>query len=184
MIVAFDNTFLTLVLNPASRPRPNPATGQPVSHCRQRIDALIDTLSKNGDSVIIPAPTLAEALVATEDLDAVVKAIERYEAIEIVPFNARAAYEYAEIVKTAIDNGDKRSGSNAEWQKIKFDRQIVATSKAHGAERLYTDDDGQTGFAELSGLTVVHTWNLDLPPEYAQMDFERDGQKATGQRTD
>lgn len=39
MIVAFDNTFLSLVLHPGAKPRPNPSTGKPVEFCKERVEA-------------------------------------------------------------------------------------------------------------------------------------------------
>ena len=177
MIVAFDNTFLTLVINPNAIARPDPSTGEPVPHCRQRIDALIDSLSKRSGKVIVPAPSWAETLIASPDAQALVNAIKANDAIEIVSFDARSAYELAEMTRDAIANGDKRSGSTAEWQKVKFDRQIVAIAKAHGASKLYTDDDAQAHFARLCGVAVVHTWELELPKEYAQHDWVNDGKE-------
>lgn len=51
-------------------------------------------------------------------------------------------------------------------------------AKVHGADILYTDDDNQTKFAKLLGLIVKHTWDLDLPYEYAQYSLSlRDEEK-------
>lgn len=168
MTVAFDNTFLTLVLNPFAVPTPNPATGAPIPHCRQRIEALIDQLSGKNQRVLIPAPTLAEALVIAPDIVKVIAVLRQHVAMEIAPFDARSAIELGEITRSAIVSRAKKSGVEAPWQQVKFDRQIVAIAKAHGASILFTDDGPQTRFAELAGLTVKHTWDLELPDEYAQ----------------
>lgn len=168
MTVVFDNTFLTLLLKPDARARPNPATGQDTTNLDLRLDALIDELAKVGEKILIPSPAFAEALTICSDLEKVKSVVAGVDIMEIVPFDARAAVEYGIMVRNALANGDKRAGATGEWQRIKFDRQIVAVAVAHGASVLYTDDCNQTRFAELAGLTVRHTWDLPLPPKYAQ----------------
>lgn len=169
MIVAFDTTFLSLVLNPATKPTPNPATGRPIDHCVQRVEALVDKHSKRGDSVLIPTPCFAELLCAVPDLEKAIGEIDRSVAFDLVPFDARCAIDLAYVTRTAMATDDKKSGSNAGWQQVKFDRQIAIIAKVGGAEVFYTDDDNQTHFASLIGLKVKHTWDLDLPPKYAQI---------------
>jgi predicted nucleic acid-binding protein len=178
VIVAFDNTFLTLVLNPAAPPRPNPQTGKPASHCRSRIEALIDNLTAQRARVIVPAPVFAEALCATPDLQRLLVQVEEYQVIEVSPFDKRSAIELAFITRAAIAKGDKRDGVLADWQRVKFDRQIVAIAKANGASVIYTDDYPQTRFAELAGLAVKHTWDLPLPASHAQIDWIKEDDEA------
>jgi hypothetical protein len=47
----------------------------------------------------------------------------------------------------------------------------VSIAKVNGASIFYTDDSAQASFAIEAGLSVKHTWDLDLPPEYAQRDI-------------
>ncbi|MDF2097506.1 type II toxin-antitoxin system VapC family toxin [Aquibaculum arenosum] len=168
MTVAFDNTFLSLVLNPDTRPTPNPATGEPIAHCKERVEALINDLSERGDTVIIPTPCFSELLCAVPDLEKAVAEINQSAAFDLAPFDERCAIDLAEIVRNAIAAGDKKSGVRAPWDEIKFDRQIVVIAKVNGARTLYTDDYNQSEFAKQIGLNVSHTWDLKLPPEYAQ----------------
>lgn len=174
MIVAMDNTFLSLLWNPASKPTPNPVTGQPVTHYKQRIEALIDTHSKRGDVVLIPTPCFAELLCAVPDLEKAVNDISASVAYEVAPFDARASIDLAQAIRKAKNDGSKHSGSDAGWQKVKFDRQIAAIARANGAEIFYTDDDNQAKFAQMLDLKVIHTWDLDLPAKYAQRNFLED----------
>ncbi len=174
MIVAFDNTFLTSTLNPDSAPRPNPKTGKPVDHCSLRVEALIDTLSKQSSTVLIPSPCLAEILIAVPDVQKALEEIDKSSAFEIAPFDARSAIELAEATRNALASGDKRLGRGEAWQKVKMDRQIAAIAKVNGADILYTDDDSQSYFASVLDMQVKHTWDLDLPPKYAQMSFPED----------
>lgn len=168
MIVAADNTIFTLIVHPAAKPRPDPATGKPTPHIQQKIDALLDLHSRNGDQLIIPTPALAEAFTIVPSAEKILEVLSRVSVIEAAPFDIRSAVELAEIQSSAIKAGDKKSGVTAPWQKIKFDRQIVATAKAHGVEILYTDDLDQSEFAKHAGLQVKHSWELPLPPSHAQ----------------
>jgi hypothetical protein len=86
-------------------------------------------------------------------------------AFRTVAFDERAAVEVAAMTKKAIDAGDKRGGADATWNKIKYDRQIVAIAKVEGATALYSDDSGVRAFANGVGLTVIGSWELPLPPE-------------------
>lgn len=83
MIAAIDNTFLTLLLNLGAAPRPNPATGHPVSHYRKRIEALVDDLSRRKGTLLVPAPSLAEALCASDAIEAYFNNLQQYSAIEV-----------------------------------------------------------------------------------------------------
>ncbi len=159
MIVAFDNTFLTLIINPNSQPRPNPETGLPVPHCKQRIEALVDFLSSGNHQLIIPAPCLAETLVRALDIQNVITVLKTYRVVEIAPFDAKSAVELAIISQKAAASGDKRNNSRLDWQQIKFDRQIVSIAKVNGASIFYTDDSAQASFAIEAGLSVKHTWD-------------------------
>ncbi|MFT6658124.1 MAG: putative nucleic acid-binding protein [Maritalea sp.] len=67
--------------------------------------------------------------------------------------------------------GDKKSGSQAGWTQVKFDRQIAIIAKVNGASVFYTDDMKQTEFAEMLGMKVIHTWDLDLPAKHAQISL-------------
>lgn len=168
MIAAIDNTFLTLLLNPGSAARPNPATGQPTTYCKERLEALIDEMSARGDTLLIPAPALAEALCVADAAEAYYRDLQQYAAIEIAAFDGRAAFELGRIIRKAKENGDKREGQTGDWQKIKMDRTIVAIAMSRAVNVFYSDDEKQIEYAKGVGLTVKSTWDLDLPPAYAQ----------------
>jgi len=87
-------------------------------------------------------------------------------------FDVRAAIELAEITKTALAGGDKKSGVDAPWQRIKLDRQIVAIAKTAGARRLYTNDGNMTTFATMAGIEVVPIHAVPLPPADPQLSME------------
>ncbi|WP_156799310.1 hypothetical protein [Oceanicola granulosus] len=140
-----------------------------MDHCKERVEALVDSLSKRGDTVVIPTPCFSELLCAVPDLEKAVSELNTSTAFDLAPFDERCAVDLAEVVRSAKRAGDKRGGVAASWNEIKFDRQIAVTAKVNGAEIFYTDDDNQATFARQMGLQVVHTWELDLPPEFAQV---------------
>jgi len=108
------------------------------------------------------------------DLENAIGEIARSVAFEIAPFDVRAAIDLAAEIRKSIKSGDKKAGVAANWQEIKFDRQIAAIARVNGALILYTDDDNQTLFAKGMGLTVRHTWDLPIPARYAQGDLLED----------
>lgn len=169
--MAVDNTILSFFLYPNSQPPLDPGTGEAVTHCVQRVEALIDDHSKRGDTILIPTPSLSELLCVVPDLEKAISVIGRSVAFEIASFDVRAAVDLAREIRKSIASGDKRAGVMANWQEIKFDRQIAAIAKVNGAEVLYTDDENQTTFAEKVGLTVCHTWDLPLPLRFAQRNL-------------
>ncbi|MDP2120123.1 MAG: hypothetical protein Q8K28_09490 [Hoeflea sp.] len=171
MIVAFDNTFLSLALNPGTKPTPNPATGKPVDFCSLRVEALIDELGARGGTILIPTPCMAEMLCAVPDFERAIAAIFETVAFDPAPFDARCAIELADASRKARASGDKRSGTSAGWNEVKFDRQIAAIAKVGRASTFYTDDANQTKFAQTLGLEVKHTWDLDLPDKYRQQSL-------------
>ena len=165
------------MLNPKARLKPNPETGKPTTHIRLRIDALIDGISEKKGQLIIPTPSLTEALTWSDNPQEYINLLRTFACIEIVPFDEKASLELALINNKAISSGDKKSGVEATWQEVKFDRQIVTIARVSGATVLYTDDDNQSAFAKLAGLEVRHTWDLPLPAKYAQMPLFEDDEK-------
>lgn len=106
MIVAFDNTFLSLALNPKTKPTPNPATNAPIDFCVHRVEALIDELGSRGDTILIPTPCLAEMLCAVPDFEAAISEVYKTSAFEPAPFDARSAIELANASRKAKAEGD------------------------------------------------------------------------------
>lgn len=183
-MVVFDTTILLPVLW-SGVPVPNhPQTGQPVEGFRDRIDCLVAHLEQSRTKIIIPTPALSEILVRAGTAGPEYLAqINARAAFRIVAFDERAAVEVAAMTRKAIDAGDKRGGVDATWNKIKYDRQIVAIAKVEGAAALYSDDPGVRAFGNGVGLTVIGSWELPLPPEdpptlFDQVEPQADVEKA------
>lgn len=163
MILAVDSSALALLVNPDARPPIDPATNEPVIHARARVLGLIASLS-TADFLIVPTPVLAEVLVrAGEGGPAVLEHLQGQARIRVRPFDERSAIEVAVMTQDAIRAGDKRGGSDQPWQKVKYDRQIIAIARVAGATRIYADDGALASFARGLGIDVVSTWELPVP---------------------
>lgn len=57
------------------------------------------------------------------------------------------------------------------WNKIKYDRQIVAIAKVNQATAIYTDDAGLRNTARRIGIAVVGVADMLLPPAKAQIEL-------------
>lgn len=168
----FDATTLLLLLDPTLPAPPDKATGTSVVNVEKRIKFLISQIQESGKKIIIPTPALAEVLTRAERAGAdYFTKISRSSAFKIESFEIRAAIELARMTATAIKIGDKKEGSSAPWNKIKFDRQIVAIAKIHKVSTIYSDDDNLRAFALGQGMSVIGIGELPLPPEDAQMAF-------------
>ncbi|PHY12973.1 hypothetical protein CSW58_08955 [Caulobacter sp. B11] len=86
----------------------------------------------------------------------------------MVDFDTLAAIEVAAMTREAIRAGDKKAGSQAVWQKVKMDRQIIAIGRVMNVKTIYSDDTGVGTFAAMLGIPVVRTWEMPLPPQDAQ----------------
>jgi hypothetical protein len=142
-MVSVDAGILSLLLHPTARPPIDPATGKPVEKAQERIEQLIDDLDTAHERIIILAPALSEFLVlAGNDAPQYLGELALLSHIYIQPFDQQAAIELAALELAKKRSGQKRHPlpPNTAWQKVKFDRQIVAISKAYKANTLYTDD--------------------------------------------
>ena len=163
MILAVDSSALILLINPAANPPDDPETKQSVTHARERVELFLAGLSA-ADTLIIPTPVLAEVLVgAAEGGPGLLEAIGGMARVKVRPFGERAAVETAMMTREAVASGDKRGGSQAPWQKVKVDRQVVAVARAENATRIYADDHNLVEFARRLGMDVISTWDLPAP---------------------
>lgn len=171
----FDANILLLLLD-STLPKPiDRETGKPVVDAEKRINYLVSRLQEKGTKIIIPTPVLAEVLTLAERAGAdYFTKIDRSSAFKIEPFEIRAAIELARMTAASIKAGDKREGSSEPWNKIRFDRQIVAIAKINKVSTIYSNDENLKKFATAHGIKVVRIGELPLPPEDAQMAFAWD----------
>ncbi len=168
----FDAGFISLLLVPSARPPLDPKTGRPAERTRQRLEALIDRLDRQKETILIPTPALSEFLVlAGDDGPRYLAHIEKSSVFKVVDFDQRVAVEAAQLTIAAKAKGDKKGGSDSAWQKIKFDRQIVAVAKVNGADGIYSTDNDVMRYGKETGIDVLGVADLPEPPA-EQLSFE------------
>jgi predicted nucleic acid-binding protein len=170
-MVVFDATMLLLFLRPSSG-RPTDSVGKPIEQIEERLAALVQRLERTKSRIIVPTPALSEVLVHAGNAGPeIVETLTRSTVFRIVPFDALAAVEAALMTRAALKTKDKRSGLNAPWAKVKFDRQIVAIAKATSATMIYTDDSDVRTLATAEDIPVTGLAELPLPPEKVQTEL-------------
>ncbi len=166
-MVSMGAGFLGLLLHPAAKPPNDPATKRPLIRAKDRIEKLVDDLHASNERVVIPTPALCEFLVlAGNDGQQYLSELANQPSFYIRPFDQMAAVELAAMELLARAKGGKRLPTDlaTPWQKVKFDRQIVAISKVHQAHTIYSDDGDVKMIAETVGIKVIPCWELQLPP--------------------
>lgn len=144
-MVVFDANFLIYFLDPKIKD----GVGS-----NPRIDHLVAMIEKSGERIVVPTPALSELLVKAGDATSkYLEIIARSKYFRIAEFGVRAAVEAAELEREARSKGAKRGVTpDATWDKVKFDRQIVAIARAVGAKTIYTNDDQLARQAIAAGL--------------------------------
>lgn len=169
MTAAFDNTMLSVLLNPDGRIPADPATGQPVVEAKARAEAVINDLQKARRKIILPAPACAELLTAIgPEAQQYISIISRSRVFEVANFDARCAAELALLNRGEFRQRDDELHAEP-YQKRKVDRQIVAIAKVYGASEIYTDDKGLARLARLCGITPIGIAEVPLPEAARQI---------------
>ena len=165
--VVFDSSFLLSIFSGDLRDAPkNLHTGQAIERYDERVDFLLKQLEEEKRKILIPTPALSEILVRSEQAgQAYLETIRSRSIFRIVPFTTKAAIAAAEMTRKALQQGDKFSGSKDRWQKVKFDRQILAIAQVNNAESIYSNDKGLQKLAVQIDMQVISSWELPLPPQ-------------------
>jgi predicted nucleic acid-binding protein len=170
--VAFDNTTLSILLNPDGKPVRIPGTDTPLDFAMERVDFLITEIQKERQKIIIPAPALAELLtIIGPDAQQYIGMISQSRIFEIASFDARCAAELAILNRSVFATSDAINRMEA-YQKRKVDRQILAICKVHAVSNLYTDDIGLSNLSKLCGLNPISASELPIPPASSQRSLE------------
>lgn len=155
-MIAFDTTFLTLMLVPDAK--------HSIANARDRVEFLISDIHGSGERIIIPTPALSEILVrggsARNDI---IQTLTKSPKFLIAPFDVRAALELSLMTDAALTKGDKRDGAAGTWVKVTLDRQIVAISKTFGARTIYSEDRHVQAIATREGLAVCSVGDIKIP---------------------
>ena len=136
---------------------------------RVRIDHFLDGVEKAKSKIVFPMPAIAEFLVGA-DLAGVefLNRLDRKTFLVMADFNRAAAFELAQIDRAARNMGDKKDETNAPWQKIKVDRQIVAIGKSLGAALVISGDASVRNNALRIGMQGITIQELELPESAKQ----------------
>lgn len=166
-MVVFDANFLIYFLDP----KINDGVGS-----NPRIDHLVATIQKTGERIIVPTPALSELLVkAGEAGPEYLAIIARSKYFRVAEFGVRAAVEAAALERAARLQGVKRGAApDATWDKVKFDRQIVAIAKAVGAKAIYTNDEQLARHTRAANLDAITLEDLPDPPALPQIEMRLD----------
>lgn len=176
--VGFDNTFLSLLLNPNCR-LPTDDKGVVVPNAIRRAQYLVERLGKSRQKIILPTPAAAELLTAIGPAaQKYYDIVARSRLFEVASFDQKCAIELALLNTTIFSQEDRKNGREP-YQKIKIDRQIIAILKASGAETIYTDDRALANRATMCGIKAVPTMELQEPEQDRQMVIEFDAADAT-----
>jgi hypothetical protein len=178
VIALFDAGFLHILFD--DRARVPLSDGAPIDRAQDRIDYLVQTMSRRKDKIILPTPGLAEfMLLAADRWTDYLTIIRRMAVFEIAGFDDPEAVE---LVEHWIRKGGKRLKANKPetWAKLKYDRQIVAIAVTRRVERIYsTDKKDMSKFAKRLGKEFFGLADLPLPPP-AQTKLFKEEQDLTG----
>lgn len=166
-MVVFDANFLIYFLDPKIK-------GGVGSN--PRIDHLVATIQKTGERIVVPTPALSELLVKAGDAGPkYLEIVARSKFFRVAEFGERAAVEAAALTREAIATGNKRGATpDADWAKVKFDRQIVAIARVVGAKTIYTNDGQLAAHARAIGLEAITLDELHDPPVPPQIEMRLD----------
>lgn len=137
---------------------------------RARIENFIENAEKAKAKIVFPMVAVAEFLVGA-DLAGIefLNTLDKKACFLMADFNRAAAYELAQIDRAAKGAGDKKDESEEQWQKIKVDRQLVATGKSLGATLVISNDKNVRNNALRIGMEGMRIQDLELPESARQM---------------
>ena len=184
-MIVFDTTAFSLAFV-AGATASSRKTKKPIKYAKERIDALIERIAKDEDVIVIPAPVLSEVLVKIPTkVDELLKHIRSSPWFKVEAFDSAAAVELGLRTAKAMAAGDKREGLQADWTKVKFDRQILAIALVAGASEVISDDGDIIAIGERWGLQVSSVEDLPIPAELIPPPLlaalEDDEDETTGQ---
>jgi predicted nucleic acid-binding protein len=156
------------------------STGDENDEAFERISGLVQDLVAAKTVIGVPAPAWAEYLCgAGLGTSAVIQALKRRSCIRILPFDEIAATELAVIDQTTRSKGGKKGASKAHWQKIKVDRQILATARVLRASAIYTEDTDLIAEATRLAVPIFRIKDIALKPKQNKLDFDMQDDEAS-----
>ncbi|WP_243077716.1 type II toxin-antitoxin system VapC family toxin [Pantoea sp. MQR6] len=115
-----------------------------IDNLELRAKALLEHIERNGGTIIIPTPVLAEYLLGIDgekNKHAHIAEISSMNCFEIIPFEELAAIECSLLPSLQeFKQFAKQIDSNQTANKIRFDRQILSIAKANGITEIWSCD--------------------------------------------
>jgi predicted nucleic acid-binding protein len=169
--VGFDNTMLSILLNPNARVTDDPATKRPVEHALERAQGLLLTLEKARRKIIVPTPAAAELLTAIgPEAQQYINMVQRSRLFEVASFDPKCAHELAILNRGVFKEIDDRNSTHP-YQKRKVDRQIIAVCRVYNVTKIHTTDGNLCNLARLCGINPVRIEELPIPDSARQGDM-------------
>jgi predicted nucleic acid-binding protein len=155
-MIAFDTSFLTMLFVPDAK--------HEIRDARARINFLVSEIHATGERILVPTPVLSELLVQSGDArEQIIAELTKSPKFLLAAFDIPCALELALMTDAAFTSKDKKSGATGPYIKVKFDRQIVATAKAHGARIMYSDDGDIRAICAREELKCDGVADIKLP---------------------
>lgn len=163
-MIVLDTTALSLLFVPGATAN-RKGESVPIKYAKERVQSLVDSVADDDGSIIIPTPALAEVIVRyPHKADELLSELRSSPWFRVEPFDSIAAIELGTRTAKAIADGDKREGSQADWTKVKFDRQIVAVGLVNRASLIISNDPDVKAIGGRWGIDVKGVEELPLPP--------------------
>jgi hypothetical protein len=183
MIVLFDANFLLMLFDEKAR-APKRAGKPVIKNASERIELLVQDLSKKRTKIIVPTPALAEfLLMASDSYDRYLAEIKKRTVFEVFGFDDPACIELVDM-SLALGKPKKNKPEDT-WAKLKYDRQIIAIGKVNRAQQVYTTDDGVRNLAIQAGMKPIDLEDLpEPPPRQTQLDLAGGAKPAKNPESD
>ena len=168
---AFDCGFLSLVFHGHLNP-----SGRDLQVDIDKAHRLVGQLQRSHERVLVPMPALSELLVRISDPETFLARLKTEHFYKIADFDEIGAIELAAVARKFGLMGKKRGSASPRtpWQKVKLDRQIVAISKVHKADTIYTCDKQVPNIAKDFGIDAKLPGELFCAPATHRPRFPRD----------
>ena len=151
------------------------ATAEETDEVYERLAGLVQGLVAAKTIIGVPAPAWAEFLCGTDMATAgIINATKKRSAIRVLAYDEVSAFETALIHRDAMATGKKRGASQAAWQQVKVDRQILAIARQHSVKTIYTDDDNMIAEATRLGIDAIRPIDIPLKSKQNHLDFDAD----------
>lgn len=141
--VIVDTQFLIWAI----RKEASPGQEDRLSLARRYLAALTDSRRQ----IVVPAPVLAELLAGANGRQACAEEVLR--SCRVVPFDAMAAMQFAEVFGTTSSDWRVEIGDKGRV-RMKFDMMIIAIALATRINALLTFDDGLQNLAKRFHITI------------------------------